>query len=126
MLLAESDSLLLTAQQLATLRRADSVYSAEVRAVYEPLGRYLAGRPEGEPGQAELDSVKTAEKAYWKVFWRQPEIADSVITPTQRELFPMLRNMVATPQRDRENSQWQFGYPVPLDPKANSRPVPRR
>ena len=57
---------------------------------------------------------------------RGMEAADSVITPTQRELFPMLRNMVATPQRDRENSQWQFGYPVPLDPKANSQPVPRR
>ena len=125
-LLAESDSLFLSKAQVASLQRNDSAYSAEVRQMYLALGQFLASRPEGEPGKVELDSVTTVEKAYWKAFWRQPEIADSVITPTQRELFPMLRNMVATPQRDRENSQWQFGYPVPLDPKANSQPVPRR
>ena len=53
-------------------------------------------------------------------------VADSSLTSTQRELFPMLQRMVATPQRERENSQWQFGYPVPFDPKASQRPVPRR
>jgi hypothetical protein len=82
--------------------------------VYVPLGEFLAGRPEGKPGKAELDSVRTAERAYWRVFWEQPEIADSIVTPTQRELMPLLRGMVATPKRDRENSQWQFGNAVPL------------
>ncbi|GLC25615.1 carboxypeptidase-like regulatory domain-containing protein [Roseisolibacter agri] len=125
-LLAESDSLFLSRAQVAALQRNDSAFSAEVRGMYVALGQFLASRPEGEPGKVELDSVAKVEKAYWKAFWRQPEIADSVVTPTQRELFPMLRNMVATPMKDRENSQWQFGYPVPFDPKANQRPVPRR
>jgi hypothetical protein len=94
--------------------------------MYVALGQFLAGRPQGEPGKVELDSVSTVEKAYWKTFWRQPEVADSIITPTQRELFPMLRNMVAIPPRDREHSQWQFGFPVPMDPEAHRKPVPRR
>ncbi|MDF1502680.1 carboxypeptidase-like regulatory domain-containing protein [Roseisolibacter sp. H3M3-2] len=124
--LSESDSLFLSRAQTAALQRADSAYSAEVRAMYADLGRYLASRPEGEPGKAELDSVAKVEKAYWKVFWRQPEAADSVLTPTQRELFPMLVRMAATPQKERENSQWQFGFPVPYDPEAWRRPVQRR
>ena len=113
-LLAESDSLFLSAGQIAALRRTDSLFSARVRALYVSLGRFLASRPEGRPGKIELDSVKVTEKAYWRVFWEQPEVADSVVTPTQRELFPILRDMLATPKRDRENSQWQFGNPVPL------------
>jgi hypothetical protein len=113
-LLAESDSLFLSAGQVAALRRADSLFSARVRALYVPLGQFLASRPEGRPGKAELDSVKATEKAYWRVFWEQPEAADSLVTPTQRELFPLLRNMMAVPKRERENSQWQFGNAVPL------------
>jgi hypothetical protein len=111
-LLAESDSLFLNAGQIAALKRADSAYSAGVRALYTPLGRYLAGRPKGEPGQAELDSVRVTERAYWKLFWQQPEVADSIVTPSQRELVPLLKGMVAVPPRDRENSRWQFGFPV--------------
>jgi len=34
------------------------------------------------------------------------------VTPAQKELFPLLRNMAGTPKRDREHSQWQFGSPV--------------
>jgi hypothetical protein len=111
-LLEESDSLFLTKGQERDLRRADSVYSERVRAVYVPLGRFLAERRGNEPGKAELDSAAASEKAYWKIFWEQPEIADSIITATQKELFPMLRGMVSTPKKDREHSQWQFGFPV--------------
>lgn len=45
-------------------------------------------------------------------FWEQPEIADSIVTPTQRELMPMLREMLGVPKADRKHSQWQFGHPV--------------
>jgi hypothetical protein len=76
-----------------------------------PVGQFLA-HGQGGAGQAELDSVQAVQKRYWKVFWRQPEIADSIITVSQRELVPMFKSMLATPQKDRENSQWQFGNPV--------------
>ncbi len=117
-MIAESDSLFLTNAQIAALRRSDSAYSAEVRAIYLPLGRFLAQFEGGVAGKAALDSVKAAEKAYWKVFWRQPEIADSAITPLQRELLPMLKSMLSIPQKDRENSRWIFGNPVKFVPEA--------
>ncbi|MBW7933418.1 MAG: carboxypeptidase regulatory-like domain-containing protein, partial [Gemmatimonadaceae bacterium] len=117
-LLAESDSLLLNPRQIVALRALDSAYKAQVRALYRPLGVYLSQFSDGQATKAALDSVTATSKAYWKVFWEQPEKADSVITPIQRELMPMLRGMLGVPKPDREHSQWQFGYSLPLvDPK---------
>jgi hypothetical protein len=110
-LLEESDSLFLSTVQQAGLRRADSAYSDRVRGLYVRLGNFIA-LGQGGAGKAELDSVQTIQKEYWKVFWEQPEVADSLVTPSQRELFPMLKNIVRVPKREREHSQWQFGWPV--------------
>lgn len=120
-LLEQTDSLFLSRSQVEALRRADSVYTAQVRALYVPLGAYLAVG-HGGAGKAELDSVQATQKGYWKVFWLQPEIADSIITPSQRQLVPMLDRMAATPQVDREHSQWQFGHPVTFSDKAKPPP----
>ncbi|MGI8510843.1 MAG: carboxypeptidase-like regulatory domain-containing protein, partial [Gemmatimonadaceae bacterium] len=111
-LLQNSDSLFLTRPQIAMLQYDDSIYSAQVRAVYIPLGQFLAGRSASDPGKAEMDSAKNTQKAYLKAFWRQPEIADSAITPAQRELMPLLKSMLAVPSKDREHSQYNFGNPV--------------
>jgi hypothetical protein len=111
LMLEQSDSLFLSTSQVRALQRADSIFSARVRAIYVPLGQFLA-QGQGGAGKAELDSVQTTQKAYWKIFWEQPEVADSIITPSQRELLPMFKSMVATSTKDRENSQWQFGHPV--------------
>lgn len=124
-LLAETDSLFLTAAQVARLRRADAAFGDSVRALYRPLAVYLAGRPNGAFGKAELDSVQAVEKRYWTLFWRQPEVADSALSPTQRQLFPMLVNLLGVPERDREGSRWFFGSPVPFAPgTAPTEPVP--
>ena len=118
-LLHESDSLFLTRAQVTALERADSAFSARVRDVYRPLGEYLA-RGNGAAGKAEMDSANTSKKAYWRIFWEQPEIADSLVTPTQKELWPMLRHMLDVTKKDRENSQFQFGFPVTLTPPPTS------
>jgi hypothetical protein len=110
-LLEQTDSLFLTRTQVAALEKADSAFSAQVRALYIPLGEFLA-RGQGGAGKAELDSAKATEKAYWKVFWVQPEIAGAIVTPSQRELMPFMKAMLATPMKEREHSQWQFGHPV--------------
>ncbi|MDB4888849.1 MAG: hypothetical protein JWL61_704 [Gemmatimonadetes bacterium] len=115
-LLEESDSLFLSNAQVLAIRSADSAFSARVRAIYAPLGEFLS-KGQGNAGKAEFDSVETTEKEYWRIFWQQPEIADSLITPAQRELMPMLRNMLATPVPAREHSQWQFGHPVTYSDK---------
>jgi hypothetical protein len=117
-LLQESDSLFLIPGQIAALRRADSAYSAQVRAIYIPLGQYLSQFKEGEAPKEALDSTQAATKRYWKVFWKQPEIADSLITTLQKELMPMLKSMVQVPTKDREHSQWYFGNPVKFSDAA--------
>ena len=122
-LLAESDSLLLTRDQVAALRRADSVYSERVRAVYGPLGELLA-QGNGAAGKAELDSASATRKTYWRIFWEQPEIADSIVTATQKELYPILRHMLNTSKKDRENAQVQFGHPVRMSDAAAGPPPP--
>jgi hypothetical protein len=124
LLLANSDSLFLTKTQTAMLQHDDSIYTAAVRAVYAPLGEFLASKNGKDPAKADLDSVRNTQKAYWKVFWQQPEIADSAITPSQRELMPMFKQMIATPMKDREHSQWQFGYPVTFSDKVKEPPKP--
>jgi hypothetical protein len=106
-----SDSLFLSKGQLVALQSADSVYSARVRDLYVPLGEFLA-RGQGGAGKAELDSAQATEKKYWKVFWEQPEIAGAIITPSQRELLPIMKGMLGVPMKERENSQFVFGHSV--------------
>jgi hypothetical protein len=119
-LLANSDSLFLSRSQTAALQHGDSVYSARVRTVYAALGDFLASRGEHDPGKAELDSANNTDKAYWKIFWQQPEIADSAITSAQRELIPLLKSMLAIPLSDRVHAQYEFGNPVTFtDPQKN-------
>jgi hypothetical protein len=127
-LLEESDSLFLTKGQIAQLHHADSIYSARVRAIYIPLGNFLAQRRGHEPGKTELDSAAVVDSVYWRIFWEQPEIADSIVTPTQKELFPMLKGMLGISKTDRLHSRWQFGNPVTFTdekprPAAGSRGV---
>lgn len=119
-LVYQSDSLLLTRAQVAALQRADSVYSARVRAVYAPLGEFLASS-RGAAGPAQLDSVQAAEKRYGQVFWEQPEIADSIITPVQRELVPFLKDMLKMTAKQREGSRYSMGFPVTMEARKESR-----
>ena len=84
MILSESDSLFLRNGQIAALQRADSNFSAQARKIYGDLGAYLAQFPDGDVSKAALDSANASKKAYWKVFWEQPEIADSLMTNSQK------------------------------------------
>ncbi|MCC7055195.1 MAG: carboxypeptidase regulatory-like domain-containing protein [Gemmatimonadaceae bacterium] len=130
-ILAESDSLFLSAGQVAELRRAEAAFGERVRAIYGELGQYLAQFAGGRVTRASLDSTATAKKGYWVAFWEQPEIAAALLTPTQRDLMPVLRDMLATPQAQRKDAQWMFGHPVTFAapkpaPATPPGPVPRR
>jgi hypothetical protein len=114
LLLSESDSLFLTKEQIGPLLVADSLYSAKIRALYRPLAEFLASQPEGVAGKAALDTVKATTKLYWPIFWDQVDLARPIITPQQRELVPLFNNISGVTQEQRKNSQWQFGFPVPL------------
>ena len=119
LLLEQSDSLFLSASQIQALQQADSVFSERVRALYVPFGQFLAQR-QGSAGKAELDSAAATQKAYWRIFWEQPDIAGSIINPAQRELIPIFKAILATPPNARTNSTWQFGHPVSFTNKPRS------
>lgn len=119
LLVEQSDSLFLSRAQVAALQKADSAFSSKVRALYVPLGEFLA-RGQGGAGQAELDSVRATQKSYWKIFWEQPEIAGDIVTPSQRELMPMFKNILGVPMKEREHSQWSFGHPVTFADKPKA------
>jgi len=121
MLVEQSDSLFLSRAQVASLDSADAIFSRQVREVYVPLGEFLA-RGQGGAGKAELDSAKTTEKSYWKIFWVQPEIAAAIVTPSQRELLPFFKAILGVPMKEREHSQWSFGHPVTLADKPKPKP----
>jgi hypothetical protein len=117
--LSESDSLFLSGEQIAALRKADEAFSVRVRTVYGELAQYLSQFAGAAPTKAALDSATSAKKAYWRIFWEQPEIAGAIVNPTQRDLMPVLRDMLVTPKANRENAQWYFGNPVkPAKPAA--------
>ncbi len=120
LLISESDSLFLTPSQAAALQRADTAYSVKVRTLYAPLGQLLA-RGEGAAGKAELDSARATDKRYWQIFWEQPEIADSVLTPSQRELIPTLKQMLTLTPKQRETSRYFFGHAVTVAEEPRKR-----
>lgn len=123
-ILAESDSLLLTAPQIATLRRADSAFAAGVLAIYRPLGEELA-RPEHRvPGREMTARASRAAEAYSRLFWEQVPVAADVLTPIQRQLFPLLGTLLGVRPEDRLSSRWTFGYPVTVPkPASGATPV---
>lgn len=122
-LISESDSLFLSPEQVSALRTAEAAFSARVRSIYGDLGRYLAQFAGGAATKAALDSAGAAKKAYWLAFWEQPEIAAALVSPTQRDLMPLLRDMLTVPAAQRKQSQWSFGNPVTFSAAAPPAPV---
>ena len=111
-LLEQSDSLFLTPEQISGLRKAEAVFSDRVRVIYCDLGLYLAQFAGGSATKAAVDSTSKAKTAYWAAFWEQPEIAAALLSPTQRDLMPLLRDMYATPKAVRTHARWMFGSEV--------------
>ncbi len=111
-ILSESDSLFLSPEQVVGLRKAEGEFAVQVRRIYGELGQYLAQFAGGGVTKSALDSTSKSKKAYWAIFWEQPEVAAALLTPTQRDLMPILRDMYSTPKPQRLNSQWMFGSQV--------------
>jgi len=113
-LLAESDSLFLSREQIAQLVNADSSYINRMRELYQPLAEYLSSVPGGVAGAAALDSANAAEKRYWTIFWEQVDIIRPIITEQQRVLLPLLKDLTDLTAEQRKNGRWYFGYAAPF------------
>lgn len=93
------------------------------------LSRFAGGAATG----VALDSANASEKLHQQLLRGEPEIADALVTPTQRARTPRPQGMLGIPKEDREHRQWQFGRPVrlvddrkvPPGRKAAARGVPR-
>ncbi len=114
LILAESDSLFLTSEQVGKLIAADSAYASQVRAIYRPLSEFLVTVPTGAAGKAALDTANTSDTAYWVIFWNQVDVMMPILTTQQRELLPLLKSISEVTTEQRKHSQWQFGYPIPV------------
>lgn len=112
--LANSDSLFLSAEQIARLVRADSVYAESIRALYIPLGNFLASQAEGKASKAALDSVAAKTKQYWPIFWAQIDTVEAILNRQQIQLLPMLQTMTGITPEERLKARWFVGYPVSL------------
>lgn len=116
LILAQSDSLFLDTTQIAKLERLDSVYSAHVRALFIPLGEYLARSGEHSGAEA-LDSVKATRRAYMEAFWTELDQVSAVLTPTQREITEPLGMLQQIPKQQREGFFIEnMGYSVKQTP----------
>lgn len=113
-LVSEGDTLLLTPPQVAQLQQLDSVFSADVRAMYRQLAEYLAAQPEGVASKAAVDSVSAVNTNYWAYFWKQPELAAAVLNSQQIDVFGLLKDMLTIPLPQRKGQQHLFGNNVPL------------
>jgi len=114
LLLAESDSLFLSPQQINQLLAADSAYYLRIHAIYRPLAEYLATVPGGAAGAAALDSAKATDKRYWVSFWEQVDVARPIITPQQLGLLPFVKQMFDVSEAGRKDSRYSFGNSVPF------------
>jgi len=79
-----------------------------------PLAQFLANQPGSVAGKASLDTVQATTKLYWPIFWEQVDLIQPILQPQQRALVPFVDNISRVTAEQRKNSQWQFGYPVPL------------
>ncbi|HEY0931710.1 MAG TPA: carboxypeptidase-like regulatory domain-containing protein [Gemmatimonas sp.] len=113
-LVEEADTLFLLPPQIDKLRQRDSVFSEQVRELYRPLAQFLAAQPEGVASKQALDSVKTVQKAYWELFWKQPEIAAEVLDPQQMDVITLLKDMLTVPAPQRKQSRYFFGRSITL------------
>lgn len=113
-LVVEGDTLFLTGAQIEQLRTRDSVFADSVRQLYRPLAEFLAAQPEGVASKVALDSVKATTDAYWRLFWRQPEIAAEVLMPQQIDVMGLLKDMLTVPADRRKGSQYYFGSNVTI------------
>ncbi len=114
-LLADSDSLFLSKDQIDALVKADSVYGTRVRSIYRSLAEFLATESDGKASQAALDSVNAATRLYWPLFWEQTDVVVEVLKPLQISMLPFLVDMIQVSPEERKTAKWFVGYPVSLE-----------
>ncbi|WP_309670023.1 hypothetical protein, partial [Gemmatimonas sp.] len=111
---SESDSLLLSKAQQEALRIADTAYVRRVRALYRPLGVYLASQPDNGAGPEALARVKAVADSQQVMFWESVDTVGTLLSAGQRAMLPILADALRVPPSARKNSFFGFGFFVDL------------
>jgi len=112
--LSESDSLLLSRDQRAALRTADSSFVEETRRDYRALGAYLTQYSDDGAGRSALNSIQATARAQKVRFWVTVDRVGAILDPTQRLMLPLIADVLRVPREDRMNRNFGFGFSVAL------------
>ncbi len=106
LLLAFSDTLFLTRDQIERLQAADSTFQREARALFRPLAERLAVLPSDHDRAAVLADVRAVELAYQRRFWAQREVVRTLLTPLQASVMPEILKMIMAYTMDADPARW--------------------
>ncbi|MBL0940609.1 MAG: carboxypeptidase regulatory-like domain-containing protein [Gemmatimonadaceae bacterium] len=105
-LLAFSDTLFLTRDQIDRLRTADSVFQQEARALYHPLAARLSALQRPFDVAAALSDIRATEFAYQRRFWAQQDPVRQILTPMQLDVMPQIIKMIMAYQPTPDPQRW--------------------
>lgn len=87
-IMGQSDSLLLSGEQVAVLQAAEAVYRAHVDAVWQVHARYLASLPERFDAVEALRRQEAAIDTVWEIGREQAETIRGILSPLQMTMLP--------------------------------------
>jgi hypothetical protein len=94
-LLQESDSLLLTRDQVDRIRNAQNAYRATMDSLWSHLARDLAALPDNYDGAAALKEQEAATDAAWEVTRQDVQKnLKAILTPVQLQILPFPAGML--------------------------------
>lgn len=96
MILEQSDSLLLTADQMTQLRAANQSYSIRLDSVWTSLAEYLIAIPRTWDAAAAVRHADAATEAAWALGQDEATTIRSILSPLQFRLLPPLVVYVLT------------------------------
>ena len=114
-LLALSDTLLLTPQQVDSLRTLELAWRRQVDSVMTPLTTELAALPDAYDGAAMLARVRAARGAAWRITHEYVPRMRAVLSPVQYGILPgYFREIMGREPAELTRDYWSWAFePTP-------------
>ncbi len=93
-ILAESDSLLLSKEQLQALKDAQTRYRTRMDSLWSDLADYVAALPEHYDGAAALKRQEAATDKGWEITWKEGAAIKAILNPLQLRMIPDFVGMI--------------------------------
>lgn len=99
LVLEQSDSLLLSPDQVNALTLADERYRPRVDSIWSRIGEYLAGLPDEVDAVEALHRVDAATSQVWALARAESPTMRAILLPIQLQLVPSTVNLVVNTKR---------------------------